>query len=73
MNEKFSNAMVTCAAIAVFTGSSAAVVNGASSLIDMKIDASNFKLEQQRLAAEEAAGTVEVVGSLVKGAKKLLR
>jgi hypothetical protein len=72
MKEMFSKAMVTCAAIAVFTGSGAALINGASTLVDSKVDSILVKREQVRLAAEDAVGVPEVAGALVKGTKKLL-
>jgi|SwirhirootsSR3_FD_contig_123_27106_length_2335_multi_9_in_1_out_0_3 hypothetical protein len=72
MKEMFSKAMVTCAAIAVFTGSGAAVVNGLSSLIDLKVDTVLVKRELALKEAESASFDTSVAGALVKGTKKLL-
>ncbi len=72
MKEKFSNAMVTCAAIAVFTGSGAAVVNGLSSIMDYKVSSVLVSREQAIAAAKLAVdGEPGVVDSVVTGVKKL--
>lgn len=74
MKEKFLNTMVMCAAIVTFGGSSAAVVNGLSSIMDYKVSSLLVAKEQAQLAAkvaaEEEAG---VVGSVVNGTKKLIK
>lgn len=72
MKEKFTNAMVTCAAIAVFTGSGAAVVNGFSSIMDYKVSSVLVSREQAALAAKLAVESDPgVVDSVVTGVKKL--
>lgn len=74
MKEKFTNAMVTCAAIAVFTGSGAAVVNGISTLMDLKVDTVLVKRQADiaaaKLAAENDSSLVDTVSS---GVKKLVK
>lgn len=74
MNQKFSDAMVTCAAIAVFTGSGAAVVNGISTLMDLKVDTVLVKRQADiaaaKLAAENDSSLVDTVSS---GVKKLVK
>lgn len=72
MFEKFQNVMVSCAAITVFAGGLGAVINGASSLIDLKIDSTLVKRETAKAAAISAAEDAGMVGTIVKGAKKLL-
>ena len=72
MKEKFTNAMVTCAAIAVFTGSGAAIVNGFSSIMDYKVGSVLVAREQAAVAAKLAAdGDPGVVDTVVTGVKKL--
>ncbi len=73
MKEKFTNAMVTCAAIVVFTGGMGAVVNGASSLVDLKVNSLLVQREQAQTDAKIAAEESGVVGTIVTGAKKLLK
>jgi hypothetical protein len=72
MNEMFKNTMVACAAIAVSVGGGAAIVNGASSLMDVKIESLLVKREQSQAAQDAANGGV-VVDALVKGAKSFVK
>lgn len=72
MNEIFSKTMVACAAVTVFTGSGAALVNGMSTLIDAKVDTVLVKRQLEKEAADSAAFDASVAGTLVKGTKKLL-
>ena len=72
MKETFQKAMVVCAAIATFGGGAAAVVNGASSLVDLKVNSVLVQRETAQAAADQAASDAGVVGTIVKGAKKLV-
>lgn len=72
MNETFSKAMAACAAVAVFSGCSAAIVNAMSTLVDLKVDSVLVKRQMEKDAAESAAFDSSVGGALVKGAKKLI-
>lgn len=74
MKEKFTNAMVTCAAIAVFTGSGAAIVNGFSSILDYKVvnvlNSRQATLDAAKLAAEQDSSLVDTT---VAGVKKIVK
>jgi hypothetical protein len=74
MKEKFTNAMVTCAAIAMFVGSGAAVVNGMSSIMDYKVTTvlvqRQANLDAAKLAAEQDSSLVDAT---VTGVKKLVK
>jgi hypothetical protein len=74
MKEKFTNAMVTCAAIATFVGSGAAVVNGMSSIMDYKVTTvlvqRQANLDAAKLAAEQDSSLVDAT---VTGVKKLVK
>jgi hypothetical protein len=74
MKEKFTNAMVTCAAIATFFGSGAAVVNGMSSIMDYKVTTvlvqRQANLDAAKLAAEQDSSLVDAT---VTGVKKLVK
>lgn len=72
MKEMFQKAMVVCAAIATFGGGAAAVVNGMSSLVDLKVNSTLVQREAAQAAAVSAADEAGVVGALVKGTKKLI-
>jgi len=67
MNEMFSKTMVACAAIATVIGGGAAVVNGAKTLVDARVESVLLVKEQQQSPIEEI---VEGVGTLLKGSKK---
>lgn len=67
MNETFSKTMVACAAIVTSVGGGAALVNGASSLIDMRV---NSVLELKAQQQSPVQDIVEGVGALLKGPKK---
>lgn len=74
MKEKFSNTMVACAAIVTFFGSSAAVVNGLSSIMDYKVNTVLVSREQAQAAAKAAvADETGVVDTMVNGTKKLIK
>jgi hypothetical protein len=74
MKEKFMNTMVSCAAIVTFGGSSAAVVNGLSSIMDYKVSSVLVSREQSLAAAKLAAESeTSVVGTVVNGTKKLIK
>lgn len=73
MNEQFQKTMVSCAAIVTFAGGVGAVVNGASSLVDLKVDSLLVQREAAKSAAIAAADEAGVVGTIVTGAKKLLK
>jgi hypothetical protein len=67
MNETFSKTLVACAAIATAVGGGAAIVNGASSLIDTRVQAVLLLKEQQQGILESLA---ESASTLVKGPRK---
>lgn len=72
MKEKFSSTMVTCAAIATFLGSGAAIVNGFSSIMDYKVGSVLVAREQAAVAAKLAADSESgMIDSVVTGVKKL--
>jgi hypothetical protein len=72
MKEKFTNAMVTCSAIAVFFGGSASIINGLSSIIDSRVN-SVLVARQQASDAAIAADDSGVVGAMVNGTKKIIK
>jgi hypothetical protein len=72
MKEKFQSTLVACAAIVAFAGGAGALVNGASSIIDLKVDSILVSKETAKLAAEKAADDAGMASTIVKGARKLL-
>jgi hypothetical protein len=75
MKDLFLKVMVACAAITAFAGGGAAIINGANTLVETKVNTAFVQKEQARLAAEEASSITasEVAGALVKGTNKLLK
>jgi hypothetical protein len=68
----FSKTLAACAAVTVFTGSGAAIVNGVSSLVDLKVDSVLVSRQLAKEAAASAAFDDSAVGAIVNGTKKLL-
>lgn len=73
MKEMFQKAMVVCAAIATFSGGTAAIVNGASSLVDLKVNSLLVQRETAKAAAEQAASDAGVADTIVTGVRKLMK
>lgn len=72
MKEMFQKTMASLCAIVAFSGAGAAIVNGASSLLDYKVDTVLVKRQNDALAAKLAAeDNVSVVDATVSGIKKL--
>jgi len=67
MNETFSKTLVACAAIATAVGGGAALVNGASTLVDARVESVLLVKEQQQGVLESL---VEDASALVKGSRK---
>ncbi len=74
MKEKFTSAMVVCAAIATFTGGAASIVNGMSSIMDYKVSSVLVAKQNEALAAKLAAeDSIGVSDAIVTGVKKAVK